>query len=273
MKFVKEVLHFIKKDAMHLHAAAISFFAIFAFIPLIALTYLLYTKISETVATELLITAADTLGSETTNLFITIAKDISVSTVSGWTYAIGIIVILYGMTRLMYFLQKSMNKIWNTKPPENPWKNELYHRLLSVLSIFALIILTTLISLQKMTINQLQKIFGQNLSEILFFVASAIAMYSLIALLYKFIPDRVIKWSDVIWGATFSTILFWAGYIIMGTIMQQGLIGNVYATIGLALLALVWIYYFAQIFYIGAEINKVYALHYGSMKNKKREFK
>jgi uncharacterized BrkB/YihY/UPF0761 family membrane protein len=54
--------------------------------------------------------------------------------------------------------------------------------------------------------------------------------------------------------------------------MQVSWIDNIYATISYAFLALLWIYVFAQIFYVGATISKVYAVHYGSLQKHKEEF-
>lgn len=272
-RFIKEVLYFIDEDAMHLHAAAISFFAIFAFIPLLVTTYLLLNNVSGSVANELLLTTSEALGTETTNTLLVIAADLQSVEVTPTAYVVGIFIVLYAMTRLMYFLQKSMNKLWNAKPHPKLLNIEVQHRIISVISVFALIILTTIISLQTIAISELSRAFGPGVARTLFFVAAALAMYSLFAFLYKFVPDREIKWSDVVGGSIFSTVLFWAGYIVIRQAFQYSFVENIYATISYVLLAFIWVYVFAQIFYIGAEICKVYALHYGSLKKNKKEFR
>jgi membrane protein len=270
--FVKKVLKATQEDTMNLHSAALSFFAIFTFVPLLLTSYIIYSRISENVATEFLITASDTLGSDSTNLLISIVRDLEQGTIPTFAYIIGSIVVFYAMTRFMYFLQKSMNKIWRTKPHMELLKIEIQHRVISVLSVIALIAVTTLITLQKITIAQITKFLGPVLSQLIFFIFTAFAMYSLFAFLYKFVPDRTIQWKDVRGGALFSTIAFWLGYIILRRVMQVSWVDNIYATISYAFLALLWIYVFAQIFYIGATICKVYAVQYGSLQKHREEF-
>jgi membrane protein len=110
---------------------------------------------------------------------------------------------------------------------------------------------------------------GHDITTMIYYITITLAIYSMIAILYKNVPDKKIEWQDVVLGSVFSTILFWAGFFLIRTVIRQSLVNSVYGAISGILLILLWVYYFAQIIYIGAEITKVYATHYGSLIHQK----
>jgi membrane protein len=189
-----------------------------------------------------------------------------------WTvYAIGLIVVLYAGTRFMFFLQKSMNHIWRVPTPKRWMRQEVKHRAISAVSIIALVFLATVVTLQKAALITIQKFLGPDITTMIYYIALTLAIYSITATLYKVVPDKKIEWEDVILGAVFTTVVFWAGYFLIRTVIRNTLVNTVYGAISGFLLILLWVYYFAQIIYVGAEITKVYATHYGSMKDQKKE--
>jgi len=84
------------------------------------------------------------------------------------------------------------------------------------------------------------------------------------ALLYKFLPDVKIAWSDVWIGAAVTAVLFTIGQFVLGLYLGSGSIGSAWGGAGSLVIILVWIYYSAQIFFLGAEFTQVYTNRYGS---------
>lgn len=85
------------------------------------------------------------------------------------------------------------------------------------------------------------------------------------ALLFKILPNVPLKWSDVALGATLTSILFTAGKFLLGLYLGKAGFADAYGAAGSLVVLLVWVYYSAQVFYLGAEFTRVYTLRSGSM--------
>lgn len=271
VRFTKRVFHSIREDAIGLHAAALTFFALFSLLPLLVLSYLFYNRLSEDVALEFLVAASDTLGSKATNMLIRAASDFQVTDISPLGYAVGIILVIYAMTRFMYFMQKSMNFIWQAHPTKSWAKIELQHRLISFASIVVFILLVTVISLREVVLIALKSAIGLTAAKIVLFVGSAVLIYLIIGTLYTFVPDRKVNWRDVQLGTVFTMICFWLGFNLIQEVISYSFVNSIYATISGVLITLVLIYMLAHIFYIGAEIAKTYTFYYGSLANSREK--
>jgi membrane protein len=100
--------------------------------------------------------------------------------------------------------------------------------------------------------------------------ASVNAMGSLVlvavmfALIYKVMPRARVQWRDVWIGAVFTAALFILGKFAIGWYVGQSGVASGFGAAGSLLVLLLWVYYSAQIFLIGAEFTWVYANAYGS---------
>jgi uncharacterized BrkB/YihY/UPF0761 family membrane protein len=86
----------------------------------------------------------------------------------------------------------------------------------------------------------------------------------LFALLYKFLPDVELRWSDVWTGALATAVLFTVGKFALGAYIGRGAVGSAYGAAGSLAIVLIWVYYSAQILLFGAELTQVYARQRGS---------
>ena len=84
------------------------------------------------------------------------------------------------------------------------------------------------------------------------------------ALLFKFLPDVKIAWSDVWIGAAITAILFGLGQLALALYLSLSNVGSSFGATGALVVVLVWIYYSAQILLLGAEFTQVYTNKYGS---------
>lgn len=83
------------------------------------------------------------------------------------------------------------------------------------------------------------------------------------AMMFKILPDVLMRWRDVTIGATVSAVLFVVGVWFIDYYLTRSNIGLVYGAAGSLALILVWIYYSALIFLFGAEFTAVYARYRG----------
>jgi len=81
----------------------------------------------------------------------------------------------------------------------------------------------------------------------------------LIALLFKYLPDREIRWNKMWPGALATAVLFTVGRLLIGLYLGKASVASAYGAAGSLVALIVWVYYSAQIFFFGAELTRVYA--------------
>ena len=86
----------------------------------------------------------------------------------------------------------------------------------------------------------------------------------LLAAIYKILPDRHLEWRDVIVGAVVTATLFTIEESLIGWYIGSSAVASTYGAAGGLIVLLLWVYYSAQIFLLGAEFTKVYANRHGS---------
>src|SRR5207302_375366 len=84
-------------------------------------------------------------------------------------------------------------------------------------------------------------------------VASFLVVTVLFGLIYKVLPDVAIGWRHVATGAALAAGLFTVGRFAIGEYLGKAAIGARYGAAGSLVVVLVWVYYSAQILYLGAE--------------------
>jgi membrane protein len=83
----------------------------------------------------------------------------------------------------------------------------------------------------------------------------------LFAAIYKILPDWPLAWRDVILGAAVTSLLFEAGKSLIAFYIGSSETVSSYGAVGALIAVLLWVYYSAQIFLLGAEFTKADAMH------------
>jgi hypothetical protein len=87
----------------------------------------------------------------------------------------------------------------------------------------------------------------------------------LFAAIFRILPDLKISWHDVWLGAALTSALFVVGKFGLGLYLGKAAVGSAYGAAGSMVILLVWVYWSAQILFLGAEFTQVYARTYGSL--------
>jgi membrane protein len=115
--------------------------------------------------------------------------------------------------------------------------------------------------------NRLQAHFPE-MAVTLVYILNLVITFSvttiLFAIIFRVLPDAIIKWKDVLTGAMTTAILFMLGKFAITFYLGKSDIGSTYGAAGSLVVLLLWIYYSAIILYFGAEFTKAYACNYGS---------
>ena len=103
--------------------------------------------------------------------------------------------------------------------------------------------------------------FASLFLQLINFVISLALISALFAAIYKVLPDKQLDWRDVTIGAIATALLFNLGKLLVGLYIGSSSVASSYGAAGALIIVLLWIYYSAQIFLLGAEFTKVYAAH------------
>jgi membrane protein len=187
---------------------------------------------------------------------------------------IGLLLMFVGATTVFAELQDALDRIWRVpaRPHASGWLTLVRARLLSFGMILAIGFLLT-VSLVASALLQVvgrwfEPVFGGWYLVITTVdaIGSFLLVAALFALIYKTMPRVRIEWKDVWTGALFTSMLFGFGKFLIGLYVgQSGLISG-FGAAGSLVIVLLWVYYSAQIFLIGAEFTWVYTNTYGSRK-------
>jgi membrane protein len=104
----------------------------------------------------------------------------------------------------------------------------------------------------------------ESILHVLTFLISFVVITFLFAAIYKIMPEVDLQWSDVLVGASVTSLTFTLGKQLIGLYLGKASIASTYGAAGSLVMVLVWVYYSAQLFFFGAEFTKVYATKYGS---------
>jgi membrane protein len=169
-------------------------------------------------------------------------------------------------------MQSALNAIWKAKPIGTTVSRLIRARIASlglVASLGFLLIVSLVVSAALSAFdNYLGAIwpFGKVLLIGLNFVVSLVLISILFAAIYKVLPDRRLQWRDVAVGAVITAILFTIGKSLIGWYIGSSAVASSYGAAGALIVLLLWVYYSAQIFLLGAEFTKAFANRYGSKK-------
>ena len=187
---------------------------------------------------------------------------------------LSILTLAFGATSVAVELHDALNTIWHVKSQDGSFfrrvldfgKERFFSFMLVLGGGFVLVVSL----IWSAWIAAMGKLFGSVLAipevilHITTFFVSLIAITLVFAAIYKIVPDVPLTWGDVIVGATVTAIIFTIGKQLLALYLGKVSLGSPYGAAGSLVTVLVWVYYSAQLFFLGAEFTKVYARSYGS---------
>lgn len=169
-------------------------------------------------------------------------------------------------------MEDALNVIWRAPRTESYFHQLVRGRVLSLILVIAMSFLFMLSLVVAAGIGMLGR-FLDRYTFLSGFVVSAINVglsfafiTALFAIIYKMMPHKKLYWRDVLVGAASTALLFEAGQSLIGLYLSRFLVANIYGAAAGMIVLLVWTYYSAQVFLLGAEFTKVWARHYGSQR-------
>ena len=186
---------------------------------------------------------------------------------------VGGILLLIGATSVFAELQDALDRIWRApKRHKGGIWGLLRARLLSFGMIMGIGFLLMVSLVVSATLAALGKLWGplfadwEALANVINFLFSLALTTTVFAMIYKIMPRVKVDWADVWIGAGVTALLFTIGKSLIGLYIGKSGVTSGFGAAGSLVVSLVWVYYPAQIFLMGAEFTWAYALTFGSRK-------
>jgi membrane protein len=274
--FVKEIYRIWIDEKPNQLAAALAYFGMFSFTAVIYIAFLIAgIFINEAAAAERFYTRIEAiLGSETATFIQSTVSAISTAETGGSLIItiISSVSLLLAAIGLFLQLKYVLNRIWKIPLIQRGERLALIRRywfaFIMVISFGLLIIIGTVVSLALAWLGSVIQEFAD--TSLLLTVLDILALLGVLTLAnaftYKVLPDVKLAWRDVWPGSVAAAGLMAIGGLIIGIYFRIGGIGSAFEAAGAYAVLMISIYYFAQIFLLGAVVTRVYTLRFGSMR-------
>lgn len=277
LKEIKEVIKLTVEgwfdDNMMLHAAGLAFYTIFSLAPLVILIIALAGIFfgEQAVSGQLSIYMVEILGAELAASVEAIVVSVYQSRTGLAATVAGSAILVFTATTVITQLKESLNTIWGVQTPKGKsialfFINRALAIVLIIIFSFTLaatIILDYLLGLIDPIVGDYIPpalvLFGI-VNNFLFLFITTI----LFAIIYKMLPDIVVKWSDVFVGAFVTALLFLFGHYMVGFYLNNAATMSAFGAAGSFVVFLIWVYYNMLVIFFGAEFTHVYTMRYGS---------
>jgi membrane protein len=183
--------------------------------------------------------------------------------------------LLFGATSVFAELKSSLDEIWQLPPLTTGtlW-DTIRTRLLSfgmVLVLGFLLMVSLVVSAALAVVEKIMNSYWQGWATVmtgLNYIISFVVIAALFGVIYKMLPRIKLSWRDVVIGALGTAALFTLGKFVIGLYIGNSGVTDSFGAAGSLIAVLLWVYYSAQIFFLGAEFARQYALQLGSLRHR-----
>lgn len=254
--------------------AALAYYTLFSLAPFLLMVISIAGLVfgAEAVRGELLGQLRGTLGTDSARAIEQLLASVSEPAQSAASAGIGAVFLLAGATAVFGELQNAMDRIWRAPPQGGAgglWRL-LRTRLLSIGMICGIAFLLMVSLVLGTVMVALGTWWGRHMPgwQFLALALNEAATFALttalFAFIYKVLPRVSVAWRDVWLGAGVTAVLFTLGKALISLYLGSTNVVSGFGAAGSLIVLLVWVYYSAQVFLLGAEFTWVYAQHFGS---------
>jgi membrane protein len=241
-------------------AAAIAFYTALSFAPIILLLISIGEWLGPDTQDQMVGQVRDVMGTQAAGVVDTVVENAERQQGQGWLpFLLGLAVTLFSASGVFGQLQVALNQIWEVRAkPGGGVMAWIRKRLLSM-GMVATLAFMLLVSLAASAMVGYVLPQWEALGRAGSIVVSLLVLTPLFVVMFKFLPDVVVAWRDVIFGAVLTAVLFVIGREGIGLYLSKAAPGSAYGTAGSMVVLLVWVYYSAIIVLLGAEITQTRA--------------
>jgi membrane protein len=264
VRFSKDVVNgWLNAEAFTL-AASLAYYAIFAIAPLLLITihiasfFLDRMAVTESLTSEL----AGVIGPSGSGAIKDMLNAAGTAQPEGWAGLIGLAVLLFAAAGFIGSLQDALDKIWDAPPRPGGLWSFIRSKLLS----FSLVLAAAFMLLVSLVLSALITALAGGVTSTLglpdWLVATIIGIANFLIsvvifiAIFKFVPSVPVTWRAAAAGGLFTAILFAAGRFALAWYLGREAQASAYGAATALVLLLIWIYYSAQILFLGAQFSQ-----------------
>jgi membrane protein len=269
--FVKEMLAEWSDDRAPRLGAALAYYTVFSLAPILVIVIGIAGVFfgRDIVQGQLLDQIGDLIGAQGVEAVRTMVASASEQRGKGVVATLlGFGALVFGASGAFAELQDSLNQIWDVQPKAGRGiLGIMRDRFLSfsmVLGIGFLLLVSLVLSA---LLTAMGTLFGSLVPVVVMQSVNTALSFGVVtllfALIYKVLPDVDIEWRDVWLGSVVTALLFTLGKFAIGLYLGKSGLATAYGAAGSLVVVLVWVYYSAQILFLGAEFTQVWARRRG----------
>jgi membrane protein len=246
-------------------SAALAFYSAFSIAPLLVITVAVIGWIVGAQSADTFISQQLRLlfGDSTAKLVVQ-AMHAAQKTQGIWATIVSVVTLIIGASTVFTALESAIRQVWGTGIQRSAgWRGFVRTRIVSFgfilavgfLLLVSLTLTTALTGLRGWIAHRFEGLVV--MLGVLEFVVSTALGTGLIALMYRYLPAVRLAWRDVLIGALVTTLLFQAGRWGIGLYLGRATQPSTFGAAASFAALLLWLYYSAQIFLLGAEFTAV----------------
>ncbi len=248
--------------------AAIAYYMVFSLAPMLVMVIAIAGLAFGQKAAEgaLFDGLADLVGSESAGAVQAMLRSASSTRTGILATVVGFGTLIIGATAVFSELQSALNVIWKAPASGGLGMSHLLKSRLLGLSVVLVIGFLLLVSL---VISTALAAFSDYLDWILPGLATILHIIHftlsfgfttvLFAMMFKILPDNPVEWEEVWLGGAVAALLFTVGKHLISFYIGSSNMASTYGAAGALIIVLVWVFYSAQIFLLGAEFAKAHS--------------
>ncbi|MEO6662861.1 MAG: YihY/virulence factor BrkB family protein [Rubrivivax sp.] len=256
--------------------AALAFYTLFSVAPLLLIAISVAGLVfgEQAARGEILAQASGLLGATSAQALQSMLEEVNRPGAGIVGTVVGVVTLLIGATTVFGELQSALDRIWSV--PEQPSRGGAWSlvraRLLSlglILGIGFLLMVSLVASAALAALSRWWAPFFERMGfvpAILDLGVSVTLITVLFAMIYKLMPSASVAWRDVWIGSILTAALFTIGKFLIALYIGRSGVASPFGAAGSVVVLLMWVYFSAQIFLLGAEFTWVYANRHGSRK-------
>lgn len=264
---IAETYNELLDDKVYKMTAALSYYTLLSLSPLLLIAISIAGLIfgDEAARGQIVIELENLIGRSGAEVVQSLLENSSQEFTGIVTTIISLVIIFLGSVGVFVEMKESLNIIWGVEPkPGQPIKNLIKTRVgaFSMVLIICFLLLVSLVI--SSLLSALGNIIGDNFPsflpfvEISNFIVTLALITLLFALIFKYLPDVVIRWRYVWMGAIITSALFSVGKYLIGLYLGNSSYSSTFGAAGSLVVFMIWLNYSSLILFFGAEFTQVY---------------
>lgn len=189
-----------------------------------------------------------------------------------FTGALGLLVLVWASARLFSQLRYSLNHLWGVRevgggaPLSRHALRQARRKLSAIVMVFVVVVVLMATVLGKAALAAAARHLGTTVEagwHVVELAVSFVVITTLCVAVFKVLPAARIGWRDAIVGAVVTAALFSAGAVVIGSYLGVQATSSAYGAAGSLVVLLLWVYYAAHAFFLGAAFTRAYAERHG----------